>query len=64
MENSFILPGWAVFLNISMNTNDLIASGNLAREQHNPEKAIAFYAQAFVQDPDHSGALHNVLFLF
>jgi tetratricopeptide (TPR) repeat protein len=59
MENSFILPGWAVFLNISINTNDLIASGNLAREQHNPEKAIAFYAQAFVQDPDHSGAFNN-----
>jgi len=42
-----------------MNTNDLIASGNMAREQHDPAKAIAFYAQAFVQDPDHSGAFNN-----
>jgi hypothetical protein len=52
MKNGFILPSMAVFLNISMNTNDLIASGNLAREQHDPAKAIAFYAQAFVQDPE------------
>jgi hypothetical protein len=59
MKNGFILPGMAVFLNIFMNTNDLIASGNLAREQHNPEQAIALYAQAFVQDPNHSGAFNN-----
>ena len=59
MENGFILPSMTVFLNIFMNTNDLIASGNLAREQHDPEKAIAFYAQAFVQDPNHSGAFNN-----
>ena len=59
MENSFILLCTVVFLNIFMNTNDLIASGNLAREQHKPEQAIAFYAQAFVQDPDHSGAFNN-----
>jgi hypothetical protein len=48
-----------VFLNISMNTNDLIASGNMAREKHQPEQAIAFYAQAFVQDPDSSAAFNN-----
>ena len=48
-----------VLLNIFMNTEDLIASGNLAREHHQPNQAIAFYAQAFVQDPNHSGAFNN-----
>jgi hypothetical protein len=42
-----------------MTTDDLIASGNWAREQHNPDQAIACYAQAFVQDPNHSGAFNN-----
>jgi len=42
-----------------MNTNDLIASGNLAREKHQPDQAIAFYAQAFVQDPESSAAFNN-----
>jgi len=37
-------------LNIVMTTDDLIALGNQAREQHRPEQAIACYAQAFVQD--------------
>ena len=59
MENGFILPCTLVFLNIAMTTDDLIASGNLAREQHRPEQAIACYAQAFVQDPNHSGAFNN-----
>lgn len=59
MENSFILPDCAVFLNIPMNTEDLIASGNLARERHEPEQAIAFYAQALVQDPNSFAAFNN-----
>jgi tetratricopeptide (TPR) repeat protein len=55
----FILSLYMLLLNIAMNTNDLIASGNMAREKHQPEQAIAFYAQAFVQDPDSSGAFNN-----
>lgn len=42
-----------------METELLIAHGNTAREQHNPETAIAYYAQAFVQDPEHAGAFNN-----
>ena len=42
-----------------METELLIAHGNQAREQHNPEQALAFYAQALVQDRHHAGAFNN-----
>lgn len=42
-----------------METELLIAHGNIAREQHNPELAISYYAQAFVQDYNSAGAFNN-----
>ena len=37
----------------------MIAQGNTHREQHQPDLALACYAQAFVQDPEHTGAFNN-----
>jgi hypothetical protein len=42
-----------------MNTEELIESGNQAREQNNPLQALLFYAQAFTQDPDSFSAWNN-----
>jgi len=42
-----------------METELLIAHGNTAREQHNPELAISYYAQAFVQDYNSASAFNN-----
>ena len=42
-----------------MDTEHLIAQGNTHREQHQPDLALACYAQAFVQDPEHTGAFNN-----
>ena len=42
-----------------MDTEHLISQGNTHREQHQPDLALACYAQAFVQDPDHTGAFNN-----
>ena len=42
-----------------METEQLIAQGNTHREQHQPDLALACYAQAFVQDPEHTGAFNN-----
>jgi tetratricopeptide (TPR) repeat protein len=42
-----------------MNTEQLIAHGNTAREQHQPEQALAYYAQALIQDRLHAGAFNN-----
>jgi hypothetical protein len=42
-----------------MNTELLIAHGNTAREQHQPEQALAYYAQALIQDRHHAGAFNN-----
>ena len=46
-------------VNIRMDTEHLIAQGNTHREQHQPDLALACYAQAFVQDPEHTGAFNN-----
>ena len=46
-------------VNIGMDTEHLISQGNTHREQHQPDLALACYAQAFVQDPDHTGAFNN-----
>jgi hypothetical protein len=46
-------------VNIGMETELLIAQGNTHREQHQPDLALACYAQAFVQDPEHVGAFNN-----
>ena len=37
----------------------MIAQGNTHREQHQPDLALACYAQAFVQNPEHVGAFNN-----
>ena len=42
-----------------METEHLIAQGNTHREQYQPDLALACYAQAFVQDPEHVGAFNN-----
>lgn len=46
-------------VNISMETDLLIAHGNTYREQHKPEEALACYAQAFVQDFNSASAFNN-----
>jgi len=42
-----------------MDTEHLVAHGNTCREQHNPEGALAYYAQAMTQDRHHAGAFNN-----
>lgn len=42
-----------------MNTNELINQGNDHRTAREPLKALACYAQAFVQDPDSAAAWNN-----
>ena len=42
-----------------MDTEILIAHGNQAREDNNPEQALAYYAQAFVQDRNNFNAFNN-----
>jgi hypothetical protein len=40
-------------------TELLIAHGNTAREQYQPEQALAYYAQALTQNRYHAGAFNN-----
>jgi len=42
-----------------MDTELLIANGNHCREQNNPEGALSYYAQAFVQDRNSAAAFNN-----
>lgn len=42
-----------------MTVSDLIAQGNQFRAQHQPQQALACYAQAFVIDPDSAAAWNN-----
>ena len=42
-----------------MNSNELIEQGNQLRAQHEPEQALACYAQAFVADPNSASAFNN-----
>jgi tetratricopeptide (TPR) repeat protein len=42
-----------------METELLIAQGNTHRERHQPDLALACYAQAFVQQPDSASAFNN-----
>ena len=46
-------------LNMFMETEQLIALGNQAREDNNPEQALAYYSQAFVQDRRSASAFNN-----
>ena len=46
-------------VNIRMETELLIAQGNTHRERHQPDLALACYAQAFVQDYNSAGAFNN-----
>ena len=48
-----------VFLNISMNADELITAGNACREANDPEGALQNYAQAFVQDRHSASAFNN-----
>ena len=49
----------AIKLNMSMETELLIAHGNQCREDNNPEQALAYYAQAFTQDRTSASAFNN-----
>jgi len=42
-----------------MDTEILIAHGNQAREENNPEQALRYYASAFVQDRNNFNAFNN-----
>jgi TPR repeat len=42
-----------------METELLIAHGNQCRTDRNPEGALAYYAQAMIQDRKHAGAFNN-----
>ena len=42
-----------------MNTEQLIAHGNEAREQNNPELALKYYAQALTEDRNSASAFNN-----
>jgi hypothetical protein len=46
-------------LNRTMHTEQLIAHGNTARDENNPEAALAYYAQAFTQDRHSAAAFCN-----
>ena len=46
-------------LNMIMDTEQIIQLGNRAREDNDPEKALSYYAQAFVQDRHSAGAFNN-----
>ena len=46
-------------VNIPMETELLIAQGNTHRERHQPDLALACYAQAFVQDYESTSAFNN-----
>ncbi len=46
-------------VNIRMETELLIAQGNTHRERHQPDLALACYAQAFVQDHTSASAFNN-----
>jgi hypothetical protein len=48
-----------VKLNTAMDTENLIAHGNTCREQHNPEGALTYYAQAMAQDRHNAGTFNN-----
>jgi hypothetical protein len=42
-----------------MDTDQLIAHGNTAREQNDPELALKYYAQALIQDRNSASAFNN-----
>jgi tetratricopeptide (TPR) repeat protein len=42
-----------------MTADELVALGNTSRENDEPEQALAYYAQAFVQDRNNSHAFNN-----
>jgi hypothetical protein len=48
-----------IFLNICMNTEELIDAGTWCREQNDYEGALSHYAQAFVQDRNNASAFNN-----
>jgi hypothetical protein len=54
-----ILSGRVLVLNRFMSADLLVAHGNQCREENNPEQALAFYAQAFVQDRNNASAFNN-----
>jgi len=58
-EFCIILGNGVLLLNRFMSADLLVAHGNQCREENNPEQALAFYAQAFVQDRTNASAFNN-----
>ena len=48
-----------LLLNIRMNAEQLVESGNQCRTENNPGQALLNYAQAFTMDPDNFSAWNN-----
>ena len=59
MQTDKLCQDWYTFLNIGMTADELVALGNASRENDDPEQALAYYAQAFVQDRNNSHAFNN-----
>lgn len=48
-----------IFVNIRMNVEQLIDTGNKCRAENKPLEALALYSQAFILDPDNFSAWNN-----
>ena len=59
MGNQLFCTSRLVFLNIHMNTEQLLEQGNQHRADHQPEQALECYAQIFGQDFNHGAAFNN-----
>jgi hypothetical protein len=59
MRPDKLCQDWYTFLNIAMTADQLVVLGNTSRENDDPEQALAYYAQAFVQDRLNSHAWNN-----
>jgi len=59
MDNQLFWTDCSVFLNIHMNTEQLIEQGNQHRAEHHPELALKCYAEVFAQDFNHGAAFNN-----
>ena len=55
----YILQVLHIAVNTSMDTELLIAQGNTAREENNPELALKYYAQAMTEDRNSASAFNN-----
>jgi tetratricopeptide (TPR) repeat protein len=59
MDKHLFFMARPVFVNIHMNTEQLLAQGNQHRADHQPQQALDCYAQIFGQDFNHGAAFNN-----